>query len=361
MSTPVIEPVPVGAPTYLAGRSPDIVMFTIREAPSLEHIVQTMRYWIADTLVPYINENVQYLSDEWEKNVQQMADDVAEAIAGEQAWVTGEITELTNYVNEQVQLVIENSITVQDPVVAGLATDLTSDTSVALGQTYVEFSVETETGYVRPENAVSTIFIGDDSPGATAQENDLWANPDDATMSEVIAEVNNPASPLGMAVRAASVPTTMEITALDLASVDNRPVTLSTVAGSNILTGGVPVLHYPDAVTSVAGCVIRIPQGWTACRAYVDWAHYNQAPGAAPIWQLRLNTYQPGTDISSEVGVQVLEAPGPIPAVRQVARLSIAGNFTVVPGALNRLAVLRRPSNFGTHADLIQVILERTA
>src|SRR5699024_8709377 len=62
--------------------------------------------------------------------------EINDALADQQADYTQKISDLTAYVDNAVQQIINNSIEVQDPVVAGLVEDDTSATQRALDDRY---------------------------------------------------------------------------------------------------------------------------------------------------------------------------------------------------------------------------------
>lgn len=90
---PIIPPIPsLIYPPSLPGGIPDIVPFTIRETPSETYMVEQLRWWVVNTLVPYVNNAVKDLSQgwkdyaelliaAWDARVAQMEAELAEAVA----------------------------------------------------------------------------------------------------------------------------------------------------------------------------------------------------------------------------------------------------------------------------------------
>lgn len=209
------------------------------------------------------------------------------------------------------------------------------------------------------------IFLGPVNPGlAMDPVMDSWDNPDGTTIDEIVAEVQDTASPLNAAVRTATIPETVEFHAMDLAPIDNRPTTLGTLSPSVNLPMGVPVLLFGDNTVQLAGAPWRTPVGWSACRVYIDWAH-NVSPISTPqvSWQVRAVSYANGSDLAVTTGLQTLaQVDTAPPAVKTVKRFLISGNFALNPaGGEMRLAISRLVTTFGGSVGLIKVILERTA
>lgn len=240
-----------------------------------------------------------------------------------------------------------------------------SNTRGALNAEYTVRRLWDGTAYPARAAGAVNLFVGPENPGAGMDPvMDLWANPDGTTLDEVLAEVQDTASPLRAAVKVAAAPERVEFPATALAPVDNRPPTMGTLSGSSNLAMGVPVLLFGDNTVQVAGATWRTPVGWSACRVYIDWGH-NVSPVNTPQvnWQVRLAPgYASGTDLTVTTGLQTLAQVDSPPAVKTVKRFLISGNFTLNPaGSEVRLAISRLSTTFGGPAGLIKLILERTA
>lgn len=77
----------------IPGEVPNVVPFTIRENPSLIHMIEEMRKWIVTTLIPFVNDNmngfgeefaaeVDRLITEWETKSAALEERVDTAVAG---------------------------------------------------------------------------------------------------------------------------------------------------------------------------------------------------------------------------------------------------------------------------------------
>ena len=116
---------PITPPVFLPGQYPNIAPFTIRENPTFLHILESMRAWISNTLVPYVNENVAGIADSWNENA----------------------IEIVNAFNAEIDRLIlemaENAIELQDPVMSELLVTLTSETRIALDEILSDFYTKT--------------------------------------------------------------------------------------------------------------------------------------------------------------------------------------------------------------------------
>jgi hypothetical protein len=104
----------------------NITPFTYRDGETFLAMFYRLRSYVID-LGGYVDET--------------LADALAavdEAIAANQAWTIEQINELTEYVNNAVEQIINSSIVVQDPVVAGLLNNPASQTRIAADALYVD-------------------------------------------------------------------------------------------------------------------------------------------------------------------------------------------------------------------------------
>lgn len=89
---------------------PNVTPFSIRDGDTMLKKVDYINKYLTRVLIPWIDENYQGLADAVEEDIQAMI----------------------ILVNQAIQSVINNSITVQDPVVAGLIANAASQTRVAM-------------------------------------------------------------------------------------------------------------------------------------------------------------------------------------------------------------------------------------
>lgn len=103
--------------------SPQISPLTYRDGITLLKKLDWINRWINRELVPFVNDNFKGVADRF----------------------TADVNNLINAVNDAVNQVIGNSITVQDPVVKALLENNTSATRVALNAILAGYYTKTET------------------------------------------------------------------------------------------------------------------------------------------------------------------------------------------------------------------------
>src|SRR5699024_8428471 len=119
-------------PPVRTAATPTITPFTYYDGATYLEILEALRRWLTDVLVPDINGVYGYVDE----RITETVNYVDTAIAENKSWTEQEINALTAYVDGAVQQVINESIEVQDPVVAGLVTDEQSATRDVLDERY---------------------------------------------------------------------------------------------------------------------------------------------------------------------------------------------------------------------------------
>jgi lysophospholipase L1-like esterase len=132
--------IPPYVPPY--GPTPNITPFTYRDGYTYLQILEGLRKYVNDTLIPFINDNVGGLVDQVTEEINRMIETVNAALEAQDDSVDQKIAELVAYVDAAIASIINNSVTVQDPVVAALVNNPASATSVALNAHYTDISYE---------------------------------------------------------------------------------------------------------------------------------------------------------------------------------------------------------------------------
>lgn len=117
---------------FPGGPVPFVTPFTYRDGASFLERFQDLRNYVNKVVVPYVNENTAGLATTFEEQVNVLIGQVNAALTDQTEEVDQKIADLTTYVNNAVQQIIDDSIEVQDPVVAALVADTDSDTYEAL-------------------------------------------------------------------------------------------------------------------------------------------------------------------------------------------------------------------------------------
>lgn len=113
---------------YLASRNrafSNVQPYTYEDGLTGFELIEKLDTYVRDILIPWINTEIPEFAD-------GVIADVNSIVANLKAEVDTDITNLTNYVDTAVQQIINDSIEVQDPVVANLVTDSSSQTRSAV-------------------------------------------------------------------------------------------------------------------------------------------------------------------------------------------------------------------------------------
>ncbi len=334
MTTPIL-------PDYSAPYKPvpNVTPFTIRDGVTMLKKVDYINKYIERILIPWINDNMEELGNDFEEQVNIL-------IAA---------------VNAAIQEVIDSSIEIQDPVVAQLIANINSDTYAALvlwaNARYVElsdFNVMGDARYLKLTDFLTSgdarymvyrvwngveyppriagalnCFVGASNPGLLMSGNDIWANPDVTTLSAVAAAMANPASDLHKNTLKA-VNTTVDL--------NIGPAVADMVMGSY---GTAPNIIYAwdlvDSGTVSVRFTGKIPPDWNVATLRVWWIHETGTGLAA-----RLNL---GFRIATAAGVlseHTLTADRPSVGPMMVNTSDLANRAitpdSLISGTITRLA-----------------------
>lgn len=136
-------------PVYPQGSVPQIVPFSIRETPSLMYLIERMREWLNDELVPFINASITTLVDGWEENKLELIEAWEQLSADLIARVDQAVVDITNEVDEAKQAAIASQasadlaemyasqvVAFQDQAIGNIAGDTDSITRGVLDGLY---------------------------------------------------------------------------------------------------------------------------------------------------------------------------------------------------------------------------------
>lgn len=317
--SPVI-PIPPYVPEW--GPAPQVTPFTYRDGRTYIQRLENLKRYIDRIIVPWVNENVEGLSDE----------------------LTREINALIDQVNQAVQEIINNSITVQDSVVAGIFNDLESQTRVVTDGIYASVAslndVKTDvenlpnlytlyrlwdgSSYPARIDGALNIFFGPVDPGLSMGDNDYWADPDITTMSNVIAEALDTSSDLYDAIK--TVASSVQTIPLNLNIASSDAVQLVKIGtGPDWISG----YKFPDAVMSMVCANARIPFGWENVTVNFRWTTANPEIANSNV-RFFVDTIRTVTNDIQSVGNRYI-ATVPIP-LNQKNNVFVEGHSTTVSG-----------------------------
>lgn len=133
-------------PPYVAPYKPvpQVTPFTYRDGITMLKKLELLQRYINKSLVPWVNENMAELADAFETQANALIEAVNAALEMQTGEVDQKIADLETYVNEQVALIIGDSIQVQDPVVAGIMTDAESESRTVTDALYASTELVNE-------------------------------------------------------------------------------------------------------------------------------------------------------------------------------------------------------------------------
>lgn len=148
MSIPIPPNGPIenaGIPPYVPpyGPTPNITPFTYRDGKTYLQILEGLRVYINQTIVPFVDESIDDLENKWVEEVNRLIDAV----------------------NAAIDEVLNASIEVQDPVVAAIFRNDASETRSVTDLLYASKSIVdalvelTETGYLSEQELATTYAL----------------------------------------------------------------------------------------------------------------------------------------------------------------------------------------------------------
>lgn len=115
---------------------PNITPFTYRDGVTMLEKVKGIIRYINLVVVPYVNTSTSGLGQEFENQVNILIQQVNDALTAQSADVDQKITDLTTYVDNAVNSIINNSVEVQDPLMKAILQNLSSESRTYLDTVY---------------------------------------------------------------------------------------------------------------------------------------------------------------------------------------------------------------------------------
>lgn len=296
---------------YNRGPVAQVQPFSYQDDVTFLDLLYLIRNYVRDEVVPQFNG----FGEEVEKAVNEIVTAVDDALVEQTTIVNDALTEqtadnaekiatLTTFVNESVQSIIDNSVEVQDPVVADLV-EAESLTASALNAKYPVYRAWVDgVGYpARNPNSVN-IFFGPENPGLAMGVGDYWANSNVTTLDEVNSQVQIIGSLTNMAIRNAvggANVLNFGATVLRQNPADAALFSLSArgSGGNQYLSWGIP----GTGVSRLYADFI-IPDGWSKMVAEVFYLHNVAAANGLDVtFTPSLTKYDSGMAIPAGSGV----------------------------------------------------------
>lgn len=126
MSSPILPGIPRLFP-YEPHPYTNVVPFTVRDNSTMLMILNGLREWIRDKLIPHLDDNFTKMVEAWEQNVVQLTASVNAALDAQSAEIASLLADQLAEFEAIKQAVIENSIELQDEVLQAIFTDPDSE------------------------------------------------------------------------------------------------------------------------------------------------------------------------------------------------------------------------------------------
>lgn len=165
---------PLMPPRLEAGTIPNTQPFTMRENFSQMGLVEGMRHWIVDTLIPYINENFTELDDKWVEQANKLIADfetitialvaeVNEAVSqmGDQVEQAEAAQAAAEAARDQAAIYASNVEAFQDTAITNIISDDQSSTFAKLSELFATASDLSTLTTTVTENASAITVIED--------------------------------------------------------------------------------------------------------------------------------------------------------------------------------------------------------
>lgn len=131
-----MAPVPLPPYEWPGGPIPNVTPFTYRDGLTFLQRFERLIAWINKDVITYIDDNVSGLSESFTTEVNRLIDGVNTALEEQTEEVDQKILDLTVYVNNAVNSIINSSVVVQDPVMNGIINNIASQTRITLNGLY---------------------------------------------------------------------------------------------------------------------------------------------------------------------------------------------------------------------------------
>jgi len=135
----IINPIPpIGNYTPPFMPITNITPFTYRDGATYLEVLETLRAYLNGTLVPYINDNMAELGDEFAAQVNTLIDTINAQLSAQNDAVTAQLAAQNTSIQEAIDSVVNSSITVSDPVVLGIVNNINSESRKYLDTIYAK-------------------------------------------------------------------------------------------------------------------------------------------------------------------------------------------------------------------------------
>lgn len=143
----------------------NITPFTYRDGVTYLEVLEGLKSWITDTLVPHLDTEYLALSDTWQVEVVDLITTVNDALVAQGVDVTERLAILSTEFSDLYTAIINNSVIVQDSVIGASLTDVNSASRTSLND-IIASAISGDIG--RESAATAAAIAGDTAREAAA-------------------------------------------------------------------------------------------------------------------------------------------------------------------------------------------------
>lgn len=157
MSIPIITPVPITGFPLTPYPYSNIQPFTYRDGETYLSLVERLRQYVRDTIVPHVDESIAALLEAWSAEVLALTEAVNTALDVQSEQVNtalaAQMAEVTEALNAAIASIINSTIAVTDPVTLAIISDVNSATRLLLDSLYASKATQTTVSMGRLSDA----------------------------------------------------------------------------------------------------------------------------------------------------------------------------------------------------------------
>lgn len=321
--------------------------FTTRDGDTYLLILKNLYNFVNTELIGHLEGIDGNLAIEF-ANIAGQIDDLLNTQTGD---VDAKLADITADMNAAVAQVVNNSIELQDSVMAGVIRDTSSETFTELNGSYPVYRIwEFGTGYPARIPGAVNVFFGPEDPGLIMAESDYWANANLTTLAEVVSQMETYGTPANNAARLAA--SALPFIVLGAEALSQDPADSATFSKSS--RGASPNQHLAWGLNATGVCRLYgsfiVPEGWSKARLDAYYYHNGAASDAGlnAFFTVSLTGFADGLPITSGVSNNTsvaAKAPG-------VVTMGSLATYDVTPGQMVSIMFAR---NANASQDTLEV------
>ncbi len=295
----------------------------------LEYL-KILQKWINSQLITHINDELKL----FQEAVDKLIIAVDKALQDQKEEISDLLAQQIAEFNEILSQVINNSVELQDPVMAGIVSDIDALTSQALYKTYPVYRIYNEITSLYPARipGAFNIFVGPVDPGMSMAEDDVWSEPNTVTIPDIITEINTLNSQLRQAIQNVGNSQNLILSVRHgdplepMLNIGTQPAVITAQGVNKTATNGVR-------------CVGQVPPGWNTGRICFRWI--NPLPPGNARFNIYANVSADGVT-SKHTYTTTTSFPS---GETNVPTKIVAGTIPTKPGDYLSVAIIRLATN----------------